>query len=236
MRRTPHIVAGLAAVSALAGVLAVPACGRGSDPVARSRADQVRVAADHAGLSEDVTDVLALAAEGATATFQVTYAGTNGAQLVVSQEPPNRRVDVVTAGLIVESQVVRDGVAYRCARPDGSSPDGSSPGDPLDCTRTQGAVQAPGAFTEKALDAFTDQLLASIPDLEITVETRTVADVDARCLVTAPKAGTTLDGTDAGVDTICLSAEGAQLLVDVGGQRVVADGYTTEVPEGTFEV
>jgi hypothetical protein len=35
---------------------------------------------------------------------------------------------------------------------------------------------------------------------------------------------------------LCLSAEGAQLLVDHGGERLVADRYTTTVPDGTFEV
>jgi hypothetical protein len=215
----------------LALLLAVSACGGDRDAVAADRAAQVRAAADQAGLGDDVADVLALAAEGTAGTFQVTYAGTGGAQVVVSQEPPNRRVDVLTAGLIVESQVVRDGVAYRCALPDRARP-----GDDLDCSRTQGAVQALGSFSDEALDHFTDQLLASSDTLELTVERRTVADVDVTCLVTAPKAGSVLDGTGPGADTLCLSAEGAPLLVDSGGDRLVADGYTTEVPEGTFEV
>ena len=35
--------------------------------------------------------------------------------------------------------------------------------------------------------------------------------------------------------TICLSDEGAQLLVDTGGDRLAATSYTTKVPDGTFD-
>lgn len=212
-------------------VLATAACGTDDDRVTDERADQIRDAAQEAGLTDDVADVLALAARGTTARFQVTYEGTGGAALVVSQDPPNHRVDVLTAGLIVESQVVRDGVAYRCALPT----DGR-PGDDLECTRTEGALEGPGLFSDAALATFTDEMLASVDDFDLTVEPRTIADVDATCLVAAPKAGTTLDGTGPGVDTICLSDDGAQLLVDAGGQRVVATGYSTDVPKGTFDV
>lgn len=217
-------------LAAVTAVLVVGACGD-DDGVTAQREEQIRDAAREAGLEDDVADLLALAARGTTARFQVTYEGTGGAALVVSQEPPNHRVDVLTAGLVVESQVVRKGVAYRCDLP----PDGR-PGDDLDCRRTDGALEVPGAFTDAALATFTDEMLASARDFDLTVEERTVADVEVRCLVAAPKAGTTLTGSGPNVDTICLSDEGAQLLVDAGGQRVVATAYSTEVPEGTFDV
>jgi len=219
-----------ALIAAVALGLLVTACDDGTD-VTTERVEQVRAAAEHAGLDGAVADVLALAARGATATYQVTYEGADGAELVVSQAPPDRRVDVVTAGLIVESQVVRAGVAYRCALPEGGRA-----GDPLECTRTHGAVQLPGTFTAEALSAFSDALIESADELDLTVETRTIADAEATCLVAAPAGGTELDGTGPGVDTICLSAEGAQLLVDAGGERVVASAYSTDVPEGTFDV
>jgi hypothetical protein len=211
--------------------LVMGACGGDDDGVTAQREDQIRDAAREAGLDDDVADLLALAARGTTARFQLTYEGTGGAALVVSQDPPNHRVDVLTAGLVVESQVVRKGVAYRC-----ELPAEGRPGDDLDCTRTDGALEVPGAFTDRALQTFTDEMLASADDFDLTVETRTIAEVDATCLIAAPKAGTTLDGTGPNVDTICLSDEGAQLLVDAGGQRVVATAYSTEVPKGTFDV
>jgi hypothetical protein len=228
-RRPPSRAAGAALATAIL-LFTTAACG-GDDGVGEDRAAQVRDAAVDAGLPGDVADVLALAARGATATFQVTYAGQDGAEVTVSQAPPDRRVDAVTAGLIVQSQVVRDGVAYRCELP----ADGK-PGDPLDCTRTEGAIPAQGAFTPEALTAFTEELGSSVETMDLTVEERTIADVAATCLVAAPVAGTPLDGTGPGVDTICLSAEGAQLLVDVGGERLVATTYTTDVPAGTFDV
>jgi hypothetical protein len=93
----------------------------------------------------------------------------------------------------------------------------------------------PGAFTEEALDAFTEQLAASVDAVELRVEERTIADTDATCLVSAPKAGTPLDGSEPANDALCLSPEGAQLLLDAGGERLVADRYSTDVPAGTFD-
>jgi hypothetical protein len=225
-RIAPFAVAGAMVTLVLTG-----GCASDDEGVADDRRDQVRRAALDAGLTEEVADVLALAAGGASARFQITYQGTDGASVVVSQDPPNRRVDAVTAGLIVQSQVLRDGVAYRCDLP----PDGQ-PGDPLECARTSGAVPGQGAFTPEALSTFTEELAASLATTDLTVETRTIAEVEATCLISAPKAGTTLDEAAPSVDTICLSDSGAQLLVDVGGERVVADSYSTEVPEGTFDV
>ena len=205
------------------------ACGDDTGSVGDERAAQVRDAAREAGLPDDVADVLALAAQGTTATFQVTYAGTEGARLVVSQAPPDRRVDVIAADKVIESRVLRGGMGYRCELGSGTDPQ-------LECERAAGAVDAPGAFTDDALDDFTAQLAASLDGLELTVEERTIAGTDATCLVTQPKAGTTIDRAGPSAETLCVSPEGAQLLVDAGGDRLVAESYTTDVPEGTFEI
>jgi hypothetical protein len=210
-------------------LLLAGACGDDGGDLGDERGDQVRAAARKAGLPADVADVLALAAQGETATFQVTYAGTEGAKLVVSQAPPDRRVDVVAAGTVVESRVLRGGTAYRCELGEGADPQ-------LECDRAAGAIEAPGTFTDAALDTFTRQLAASRDGLELTVEERTIAGADVRCLVTQPKTGTTIDLNGPGAETLCVSPEGAQLLVDAGGERLVAESYTTEVPEGTFDV
>lgn len=209
----------------LALALVAGACGGDGSP-ADERADQVRDAAEEADLAGEVTDVLLLAARGVDGTFQVTYAGEEGTSIVISQRPPDRRVDVVAGTKVVSSQVVRGGVAYRCEPPE------DDPSGPLACRRTAGSVDAPGAFTEEALDAFTEALTSD--DLELRVEERTIAEATATCLVADPGRGPT-DGTGPGVETICLSAAGAQLLVDTAGERLVAEAYTTDVPEGTFE-
>ncbi len=204
----------------------VGACGEG-DGALDQRADQVRDAAEAADLPADVVDVLVLAARGTGATFQVTYPGDDGTSVVISQAPPDRRVDVVVGDRIVRSQVVRGGVGYRCTPPE------DDPGGELACRRSQGAIDAPGAFTDAALDAFTDDLSTSRDELALTVETRRVAGVEATCLVASPGAGA--DGGDADAETLCLSDEGAQLLVDAGGERLEASAYTSHVPEGTFD-
>jgi len=196
-------------------LLPLAACS--DDPSASdARADQLREVAEEADLPDDVTDVLVLAARGVDGTFQVTYAGDDGASIVMSQAPPNRRIDVVVGERVVDSRVFRDGVGYRCAPPP-DDPDGS-----LDCTRSESGLDAPGAFTEGALQTFAEDLAASADDVDLAVDARTIADTDATCLV-------------AGDETICLSDEGAQLLVDAGGDRLAASSYTTEVPEGTFD-
>jgi phage baseplate assembly protein gpV len=210
----------------LAGTGLLAACG--DDPsVAEERAAQVREAASEAGLPDEVVEVLVLAARGSLATFRVTYPGTEGAQVVVAQAPPDQRVDIVAAGTVVESRVLRDGIAHQCRLDDGGR---------LRCERAAGGLEVPGAFTEEALDAFTEQLAASVDAVELRVEERTIADTDATCLVSAPKAGTPLDGSEPANDALCLSPEGAQLLLDAGGERLVADSYSTDVPEGTFDV
>ena len=196
-------------------LLLLTACS--DDPSASDeRADQIREVAEDADLPDDVVDVLELAARGADGTFQVTYPGDDGTSIVISQDPPDRRIDVVIGDRVVESRVVRGGIGYRCA-PAQDDPDGS-----LDCTRSETGLEGPGAFTEEALRSFADDLAASREDVDLRVESRTIAETDATCLV-------------AGDETICVSDEGAQLLVDVGDDRLSASGYTTDVPDGTFD-
>jgi hypothetical protein len=192
----------------------------------------VRSAAEQAGLPRDVADLLALASRSDGATFQVAYAGTEGARLVVSQAPPDRRVDVLAGDVVVESRVLHDQVAYRC---EADTSAGAKPGT-LSCRRAAGALDAAGTFTDEALKTFTDQLASAKDTLSIKVDTRTIAGARARCLTSTPKAGTPIDGTGPGTDVLCVSPEGAQLLVDRAGNRLVADHYSTKVPKGTFDV
>jgi hypothetical protein len=218
---------------AAVAVLVAGGCGDDAGPsVAEQREAQIRRAADAAGLPDDVADVLALAATGATSTFRLTIPGDDGSTIVVAQAPPDRRIDIVIGKQIVESRVLRGGVGYSCTVPSttiGSAPD-------LVCDRKAGDLRTEGVFTTEALEAFVADLAGSLDDVDLTVDHRAIAGVDATCLVSAPKAGTPLTGEEPGVETICLSPEGAQLLVDSGGQRVRATEYATDVPRGTFDV
>lgn len=198
-------------------VLLVGSAACGGDPsAADARADQIREVAEDAHLPDDVVDVLELAARGVDGTYQVTYPGEEGASIVISQAPPDRRIDVLAGERIVESRVFRDGVGYRC------TPPSDDPGGSLDCHRSEAALDAPGAFTDEALQAFAEGLADAGRDEALKVEPRTIADTHATCLV-------------AGDETICLSDEGAQLLVDANGDRLEASSYTTDLPDGTFD-
>jgi hypothetical protein len=226
-------------VTALAPVLtSLAACGDDGPSVAEERKAQIREAGVAAGLDEEVIEVLELAAIGATSTFRLTFRGDGGSTIVVSQAPPDRRVDIVIGKEVVESRVLRDGVGYACTIPttDTSAPSQRRPPAELTCERQAGDVRTEGVFSTEALEDFTANLAASKDDVDVTVETRKLAGTQATCLVSAPKAGTPLTGTEPGAETICLSSEGAQLLVDAGGQKVTATEYDSRVPKGAFDV
>jgi hypothetical protein len=215
------------------GLLTVAGCGDDGSSVTEQRVDQIRDAAAAAHLPDDVTDVLALAARGSTSTFRITFSGDNGSTIVVAQQPPDRRIDILVGKVIVESRVLRDGVGYACTVPSTTVADAAPD---LTCERKAGDLRTEGVFSTEALEDFVADLAGSLDDVDLTVEHRRIAGVDATCLVSAPKAGTPLTGSEPGVETLCLSPEGAQLLVDSGGQRVKATDYATDVPAGTFDV
>lgn len=208
--------------------LVLGACGEGTDArVGDVRADQARTAALDAGLDDDVADFLALAARGVTATYQATYPGQDGAsQILVASRPPDRRVDVLVEGEIVESNLVLDGKSFDCPR------------DPeedaiVTCTRTDALVESPGLFTESAIDDLTTALGEWRDDYTFSVETTPIAGVEARCLVTELR-----DGREqpqlAASGTLCVSPQGVLLRVVQAGEDLEATEYATEVPDNTF--
>ena len=208
------------AVSALAG------CGGGSD-AGDQRADQVRAAAVDAGLEPEIADFLALAARGQTATYQATYPGPNpDTKLVVANDPPNRRVDVLTDDVTTEVRLVLDGEAFTCPR--------NQDHDAIEtCTRTDAVVEGPGAFDDATLEQLTTSLRDRRDDFTFRIRRDTIAGVRASCLVTELKPGH--ERSDLGADgTICISPEGALLRVEQGSDSLEALDYTTEIPEHTF--
>ena len=210
----------------VAAVLALAACGGGRSE-GDARADQVRDAAKKAGLSTAVADLLGLAAKGPTATFRLTYAGTGGASIVVSQRDGDRRVDELSGDVIVSSRILRHGVAYSCALATATA---ANPKGGLTCSRVAGDLTQGGQFTPAALTTFSQQLAQSRDRFDVRVTHRTIAHTPVTCLEATPKAG------GAGGSTLCVSKEGAQLLVDAGAQRVQASSFTISVPAHTFDV
>ena len=215
-----------ATVLAVIAALLLGACG--DDDSGGQRAEQARTAALDAGLSDEVADVLALAARGATATYQATYPGADdGTTLVVANRPPDRRVDVLRGDDVVEVRLVVDGEALEC-RPDERS------GRIESCTRTDALVEPPGLFRGEALDRLTGSLADRKDDFDFRVVDDRVAGADARCLRTVRKPGRG-NRSDLGErGEICVSMEGVLLRVELGGEALEATDYATEIPDGTF--
>ena len=205
--------------------LASGACG--GDDAGDERADQARAAAAEAGLDDEVADFLALAARGQSATYQVTYPGTaEGTSLVIANDPPDRRVDLVQDGDIVEVRIVLDGQAFECARD-------RAAGRIDSCTRADALVEAPGLFDEAALERLTSSLTERRDDFTFQVRRQPIAGVEATCLLTEIREGR--ERSDLGErGEICVSPEGALLRVDQGDDSLEATDYTTDIPDNTF--
>lgn len=221
--------------------LVVAGCGDEVDELTEAgerRAEQARTAAAEAGLDDDVADFLALAARGDTATYRVRYPGpTDGTELVVTSRPPDRRVDVVIDGVTTEVRLVTGGQAFECTPAaeggDEAEGEGQGGGADLRCERTDALAEPPGTFSERALEELRDALADRADDYTFEVETAPVAGVEARCLVTRRREGR--ESPELGEQgTLCVSQEGALLLVDQGSDRLEALDYGTDVDGSVF--
>jgi hypothetical protein len=218
--RSPLVLA----VAVLVGVVT----GCGDDPdVGAERAAQARAAGLDAGLDEAVADFLALAARGQTATYQATYPGPDdGTEIVVASRPPDRRIDVVADGEVVQSQIVLGGEAFTCPR----DPEAD---EIVACERTDAIVEPLGAFGPDAMASLASSLTDRAEDFSFEIRTSAIAGVEAQCLVTQ-----VLEGREraelADTGTICVSPEGALLRVAQGEESLEASEYSTNIPDGTF--
>lgn len=212
------------------------ACGGDADEdlaeTRAQRADQARTAALDAGLGEDVAEFLALAARAEVTTYRVRYPGpTDGTELVVTNRPPDRRVDVIAGGEVTEVRLVTEGEAFECAPADA---DGAPDGSPeLACERTDALVEPPGVFSESAIADLRDALAERLDDYTFELETSPIAGIEARCLITRLRPGRD-DARLGEQGTICVSAEGALVLVDQGDERLEALDYGTDVDDRAF--
>jgi hypothetical protein len=216
----PSRTAALLAGAACAASLLAGCGGDGGDALGDERADQARRAALDAGLDDQVADFLALLARGDTATYEARFPGPGeGTELVVRNRPPDRRIDVVQDGEVVEIRQVVDGEAFTCT-PGG---DGG-----FDCERTDALVEGPGLFTSGALDRLGAALAERGADYTFAVEEREVAGTSARCLVTERREGRD-DPALGAAGTICAAPTGAVVLIDQGTESVEALDYGTDV-------
>ena len=203
------------------------ACGGNDadDAAGDQRSRQLRDLAADAGLGDEIADFFALAGKGATSTYQLTFASsTPGQTLTVSQDLPNRRLDVAQGSTLVSSKLSIDGVGYRCDLDDEKR---------LVCDQSDAALEEIGAFGDSTIDAALAQFTQAVDDFTFTVSSRKVAGTAATCLVTTPRRSAPRDAVKG---TLCLSDRGAVLLVDAGDEHLEAKGYTTTLPAGTFSL
>ena len=224
------------AIAALAVSATLLGCGADDDP-GRAAVDQARRAALDAGLSPAVADFLALAAGGTQATYEAEFTALTAGEertIIVSQRPPDRRIDVVAAGGATDATILTGGSTFQCSKP----PDGG-----WECIRApDGRSTAPlvgGVFDEATLRATTDALADASRDFIIGIEDREVAGTAATCLVAEPRGAATTTAAGAAPDgpgSLCLSGDGAILLVEQAGERVAATEYSTSVAADRFEL
>lgn len=176
-------------------------------------------AAREAGLDDDVVDLLADAAR-ADGTYRVAY-DLEGQQLVVTQRPPDRRIDTVAEDGTVDAVVTVAGTTHACTRPANAE------------WRCEELGRAPdeGVFTPDAVAELAGALASSAGDYDLSIEERTVAGAVARCLVAQPS--TPAAGAEG---TFCIADSGAVLLVERPAGTIRATEYASEVEADAFEL
>jgi hypothetical protein len=217
--RTPAFALA-AAAAALLG------CGDDDRTAGESRADQVRSAAAEAGLSDDVTDVLARAAAAVDETYRVAYE-LDDRTVTVVQRPPDRRVDVVADDGTADTTISVDGTAYACTDP---------PGDDGWRCEVLGDPAAEGVFGDDDVTELADSLASGAEDYDFTTETREVAGADATCVVTRLRPGADADASLGDEGALCVADTGAVLLAERPTGTLRASEYGTDVAGDAFDL
>ena len=208
------------AVLVVAAWLVGSACGGQSvtERAAKTRADQARQVARRAGLPAAVQDFLARYATSAARSFTVNYApDPGGTTIVLTQSPPDRRLDLVQ-GAITESFFATSAGSFDCVLR----------GRAWTCTNTSTESSQPAPLAPADIDRTVATLKASQASFTFRVVARRLAGTSASCLETVPRAGAGGGGAN-GPTSLCISPEGAPLLVEGGGTQLHATRYTTAV-------
>jgi hypothetical protein len=206
-------------------VFGVAACGGSS----QTKADQGRAIAEKAGLAPDVARFFSLAASGANASYRETIETTDATgkpvQVTRTQRPPDTRFDTFNADGSVDSTIAVSGRSYQC----------TMAANHWDCGEL-GASSSPGAqvFSPSAVQAAIERFRQRANDYDFRVEDRPIVGITARCLITTRKPGRELDSSLGASATLCLSPEGAVVLVEVPSGSITATAYSTTIPADAF--
>lgn len=223
-----------AALFVAASLLTVVAAACSSS--APSRADQGRSIASAAGLRDDVGEVFALALQGASATYTVTYttkdSAGNEVQLTVTQRPPDRRIDDFRPDGTIESTFRLGSVAYQCTKQPGN--DGAWTCGAL-ATDTGGGGSSTDPLSPDTLRAAIANFSQRAADFDFRVEHRSIIGIDARCLVTTRKP-TSASSDATGTATLCVAPDGGLLAVEVPTGSFSATAYSTSVDAQSLQL
>ena len=206
------------AAIALLAVIAVACTSHQSaaQKTAQKREKQARDVARSAGLSPAVQGVLALYATAADNAFTVTYGPSAAASsIVLTQDPPLRRVDLVNQGVTRSVFVTRQGT-YDCVQQDKQ----------WACQQAEQQEGTPGLLAPQDIARTVAQLKAAKTNYTFKVTDRKIAGVGVHCLVTTPR-----PGVSGGGSTLCLSSQGAVLLVEGTDNPLTAVKYSTSVDD-----
>jgi len=204
--------------------LVAVACGQhesAAQKTAHTRENQAREVARKAGLSPSVQNFMALYATAADHSFTVTYGPSNaGSNVVLTQDPPLRRVDVVAPPVTRSVFVTKQGT-FECAMQN----------QVWTCQQAQQQEGTPGLLAPADIQRTVAELKAAKTNYTFSVTNRKIAGTGTSCLVTKPKAGVAGAGS-----TLCLSSRGAVLLVEGNGNPLQAGKYSTSVDDKKLQL
>ncbi len=192
-----------------------------AEKTASKRQSQAREVAKKAGLSPPVQDFLALYATAADNSFTVTYGPSPaGASIVLVQHPPLRRVDVVVPPVTRSVFVTKSGT-FDCVLENQT----------WGCQTAQQQEGTPGLLAPADIERTVAELKGAKTNYTFSVTKKKVAGTETKCLVTTPNAGVAGGGS-----TLCLSPEGAVLLVQGTGNPLQAVKYSTSVDDRLLQL
>jgi hypothetical protein len=220
----PSVVVRLSAILAVV-LLGAAACGGHSE----TKADQGRSIAEQAGLAPDVAAFFSLAAAGANAAYRSTIETTDSTgkplQVTTTERPPDSRFDTFHADGTVDATISVSGHGYQC----------TMAASHWDCGELGITAPATGqVFNPTAVQGAIDRFRQQAANYDFRVEDRQLVGVNARCLITTRKPGHEQDSSLGASATLCLSPEGAVLLVDTPSGTITATAYSTTIPGDAF--
>ncbi len=188
------------------------------------RAEQARATAKEAGLADDVAAVIADAAGAVGRTFTVTYDTGDGGRATLAQAPPLRRFDVTRSGAPTRATLVNEQGSFACEQREQA----------WACLPSREAPPDVGPFAATDLERTIGSLSAARITYDLRVETRLIAGVEARCLVTERKPSAAGDPALGERGTLCVAPSGAALAIEQPAQRLTAVEYSDDVDPTNF--